>query len=81
MRKHADATRVVTTIELTNSSVNMTIQDNGKGFRPPRLTENLSVTGDLGLMGMLERVRLVGESLVVESKPGGGTRVIVRVTA
>lgn len=81
VRKHAGATRVVTTIELTSSSVKMMIQDDGKGFRPPRLTEHLAITGELGLMGMLERARLVGGSLVVESKPGRGTGVTVSVTA
>mgnify|MGYP006293300837 FL=1 len=79
VRKHADATRVVTTVELTDSVVKMTVEDNGKGFRPPTLTDHPTAAGKLGLIGMHERARLLGGSLVVKSEPGEGTKVIVSV--
>jgi len=79
VRKHADADRVVTTVELTDGAVNLTVEDNGKGFNPPTLTDHPTAAGKLGLIGMHERARLLGGSLVVESEPGRGTRVIVNV--
>jgi signal transduction histidine kinase len=79
VRKHADATRVVTTVELTDSAVKMTVEDNGKGFNPPTLTDHPTAAGKLGLIGMHERARLLGGSLVVDSQPGEGTKVIVNV--
>jgi signal transduction histidine kinase len=79
VRKHADATHVVTTVELTDSIVKMTVEDDGKGFNPPTLTDHPAAAGKLGLIGMHERARLLGGSLAVKSRPGQGTRVVVNV--
>lgn len=77
VKKHAQATKVVITVELTDSTIRMTVQDNGKGFKPPTPINRLAAMGKLGLIGMYERVRLLGGTLVVESEPGQGTKVIV----
>ena len=79
VRKHAQATEVTTTVELANSAVKMTVQDNGRGFMPPILTEAPENTDMLGLIGMNERVRLLGGTLLIESQPDQGTSVIVNV--
>jgi signal transduction histidine kinase len=79
VRKHAEATRVVTTVELSDSVVTMTVEDNGRGFHPPTLTDHPTAAGKLGLIGMHERARLLGGSLSVDSVPGEGTRVVVKV--
>ncbi len=76
--KHAAATEVVTTVELADSAIKMTIQDNGKGFKPPTPINHLAAMGKLGVIGMYERVRLVGGTLAVQSEPGQGTTVIVK---
>ena len=79
VRKHAHATSVVVTVEFTDGAVQLTLQDNGKGFSPPALTGDLAASGKLGLVGMYERARLLGGSLEVQSKAGLGTRVTVNV--
>ncbi|MEA3341533.1 MAG: GAF domain-containing protein [Chloroflexota bacterium] len=79
VRKHAQATEVVTTVELSNGAIKMIIQDNGKGFKPPKLTEHPTAAGKLGLTGMHERARLLGGVLEVNSEPGRGAKVIVNV--
>jgi signal transduction histidine kinase len=79
VRKHADATHVVTTVELTDSAVKMVVEDDGKGFNPPTLTDHPTTVGKLGLIGMHERARLLGGSLAVKSEPGAGTKVVVNV--
>jgi signal transduction histidine kinase len=79
VRRHAKATKVVTTVELGDTAVRLRIQDNGIGFRPPKLTDDLRAEDGLGLIGMHERVRLLGGSLRIESGPGSGTTVIAEV--
>lgn len=79
VRRHAAASRLITTVELHNGSVRMTIEDDGKGFRPPTLLDHPPLADRLGLIGMHERARLLGGTLTVDSAPGHGTRVIVDV--
>jgi signal transduction histidine kinase len=79
VRRHAEATRVVTSVELSDSVVTMTVEDNGKGFNPPMLTDHPTPGSKLGLIGMHERARLLGGSLSVDSAPGKGTKVVVNV--
>mgnify|MGYP001038819014 CR=1 FL=1 len=81
VRRHADASRVVTTVELGEGAVRLTVEDNGKGFSPPSLIDHPAAGGKLGLIGMHERARLLGGSLAVNSKPGEGTRIVVNVPA
>jgi signal transduction histidine kinase len=79
VKRHAQATNVLTTIEFTEGAVQMTIQDDGRGFRSPTHTADLAASGKLGLIGMYERARLLGGTLTVQSEPGQGTRVIVNI--
>ena len=79
VRRHARATKVATTVELADSSVRVTVEDNGIGFRPPKLTDDLRAEDGLGLIGMHERVRLLGGNLVIDSEPDRGTKVIADV--
>lgn len=79
VRKHAEARNVVTTVELRDSAVKVIVEDDGKGFDPPALTDHPAAGGKLGLIGMHERARLLGGRLIVDSKPGRGTRVTVSV--
>jgi len=55
----------------------MTIKDNGKGFELPERVGDLAKSGKLGLVGMQERVQLIGGKLALYSKPGEGTTVTV----
>ena len=55
------------------------VEDDGKGFDPDRVPDVARETGGLGLLGMRERVALVGGTLQIESSPGGGTCVYLRV--
>ena len=79
VRRHAKASKVTTTVELADSAVRMRIEDDGIGFRPPKLTDDLRAEDGLGLIGMHERVRLLGGSLQIESEPDSGTTVVAEV--
>jgi PAS domain S-box-containing protein len=75
VRKHAGADRVTVRLGVTKGQLVMSLVDNGHGFEPPEQTAELSVSGKLGLLGMRERVELLGGELEIISSPGGGTEV------
>lgn len=62
-------------VELTGSAdtVRMRITDEGAGFDPATLN------GGLGLVSMRERLHLIGGEIAIDSRPGGGTRIDVRI--
>jgi len=77
--RHAQATRAEITVQFDENRTRVTVSDNGKGFKPPKTTDDLARDGKLGLAGMQERARLLGGSLTVQSEPGKGTTVTVEV--
>ena len=79
--RHAQASQAEVIIDFRESKLQMTISDNGKGFQLPRTVSDLSRTGKLGLVGMEERVRLLGGSIRIQSEQGKGTTVIVEAPA
>jgi signal transduction histidine kinase len=79
VRRHSRASRVVTEVEFGESTVRISVEDNGQGFEPPGRTDDLAAMGKLGLVGMRERAQLIGGTVAVESELGKGTTVIVEV--
>jgi two-component system nitrate/nitrite sensor histidine kinase NarX len=74
--KHAQANRSVITFELAAADANITIEDDGEGFS---LEEVQRDSLHFGLKTMKERAEAVGGKLTIESVPGKGTKVIVRL--
>lgn len=76
IHKHADATRVNVLLERHDDEAVLVIEDNGKGY-----AENAMVSAEkaMGLTNMRERAALIGGRVEVESEPGSGTTVFVRV--
>jgi signal transduction histidine kinase len=72
--RHAQASRVHVSIQKLHDRVCMRIKDNGKSFEVERVLRSKG-NGRLGLLGMRERVEMVGGNLVVESAPRNGTTV------
>jgi signal transduction histidine kinase len=77
--KHSEATRVTVSFEYSDSTVKVTIRDNGKGFNIPPRVGDLAVAGKLGLTGVQERAQLLGGVLNIKSQPGKGTELSVEV--
>ena len=72
--KHAEATRVSIVVTRKEGSVTAVIEDDGQGFGAG------GGTGEgLGLVGMKERVGLLGGRLALESTEGAGTTVVAEV--
>jgi two-component system, NarL family, sensor histidine kinase DevS len=61
--------------EADGESLELTIEDNGVGFDPGGVVK----LGHQGLANTRERAATIGGSLAIDSKPGSGTRVLVRV--
>ena len=72
--RHADAHYVSVLLQRQRSNLVLIVEDDGRGFEPA------SDAGDgLGLAGMRERSALLKGEMEVESRPGEGTTVIVRI--
>lgn len=68
--RHAEARSVNIQVEQTGERLNLSVEDDGRGFDPAR-------SRGLGLIGMEERVANLGGSLSVQAAPGHGTRLAV----
>lgn len=77
--KHARAGRVSLIIEQRPDHVLAIIEDDGCGFETEAEQRAPHATRKLGLLGMGERVALAGGTFNVESVPGAGTTIFVRV--
>ena len=67
--KHADAEHVRIKIDERGESVRVTVEDDGAGF------DRAATNEGFGLLGMQERLALIGGTLEVSSTPGQGSRV------
>ncbi|HEY2543329.1 MAG TPA: GAF domain-containing protein [Gaiellaceae bacterium] len=72
--KHARASSVSIVLGRKRDSVTVVVEDDGVGFDPARTND-----AGLGLIGMRERVALVGGKLTIESRPGAGTTFVAEV--
>lgn len=77
IERHAGAQQVMITLHYGHDALDVEIADDGRGFVPPRA--DVSEPGKFGLRGMQERATLVGGTLEIESAPGKGTRLLVRM--
>ncbi|HEY6802745.1 MAG TPA: PAS domain S-box protein [Pyrinomonadaceae bacterium] len=75
--KHAQANNVAIVLERHAGQVSLFVEDDGLGFEW-QLPFPANDKG-LGLIGMRERAALVGGTLEIESQPGDGTTVVVRI--
>ena len=76
--RHAQASRVEVKITKTRDTVDMRIQDDGKAFDVEQMGQ-VRKSQRLGLLGMRERVEMVGGTFAVESAPGKGTAIHTRI--
>ena len=72
--KHAAARSVTVRLDHSGNGVTLVVQDDGTGFDPDDTRD-----GGVGLIGMRERVALVGGRLSIESAEGAGTMLTAEV--
>jgi PAS domain S-box-containing protein len=73
--RHAAARHVWIEVSQSQSVLELVVRDDGVGFDVAATQELATQRGRLGLLGMAERVHLLGGTLQVESEPGRGTRI------
>ncbi len=73
--KHASASSVLVALTKQNDVMELTIHDNGKGFKPEEVRTKPGSHSGFGLAIMRERAEMSGGSFVIQSIKGGGTRI------
>lgn len=76
--KHAQASQIWVTLDY-NDGVALTVGDDGKGFDPEAALSPRDTRTSWGLIGIQERSNLINAALSLESIPGGGTKLTVRL--
>ena len=75
VEKHAQASIINIVMEFRREMLTVTIEDNGTGFNTADNVGNES----FGLLGMRERINLLGGELIIKSEKGVGTKISIRV--
>jgi signal transduction histidine kinase len=73
IRQHSDARSVAIAIEAGDEGIHVEVSDDGSGFDPQSTLVRAARAGRLGLVGMHERMRMLGGSTQIDSRPGGPT--------
>jgi signal transduction histidine kinase len=79
--KHAAASYVSVLLERRGDHFILIAEDNGVGFRVSNDQAPDQPGGGLGLIGMHERAALIGAEIEIESAPGNGTTIYIKVPA
>ena len=77
-QKHADASRVDVRLRVVETGLELTVEDDGRGFALTEVQEDAQQRG-MGLMSMRERAELLNGSLSVGDSPRGGGKVVLHV--
>ncbi len=81
VREHAQASNVTIAVSASPGGAEAEIVDDGQGFEPEATLVRAARQGHLGLVGMHERVRMLGGRTQIESRRGGPTVISVRLPA
>ena len=73
--RHSGAPSAALSVDLKDEVMTVRLEDRGKGFETQK---GLAKHDSVGLSGLIERVRLVGGSLVIESMVGQGTTLLAQ---
>lgn len=77
IREHANASQVRISIAARNGRIDARVEDDGIGFHVARTLLECAKRGRFGLVGSSERIRLLGGTFDVRSRPGGPTAISV----
>jgi signal transduction histidine kinase len=73
VREHSGASMVEIRLRMRRSSIEVRVVDDGQGFEVGRALARAAQRGRLGIVGIGERVRMLGGSFEIDSAPGGPT--------
>jgi signal transduction histidine kinase len=73
--RHSGASRATLSLRREGNDAVLVVTDNGRGFEPSEAAE----PGHYGLANLRERAAAIGGQITIDSEPGQGTRIIVRL--
>jgi PAS domain S-box-containing protein len=74
--KHAQANHVWVALRCDADTLSLSVEDDGQGFDVPSEVSVARQPRGIGLVGMRERLELLGGRLEIKSQPGRGTRLV-----
>jgi signal transduction histidine kinase len=78
--RHAKASAVLVQVGAEDGAISVDVEDDGQGFDPEAVARREG-RRPWGLMGIRERVEILGGTIRIESAPGSGTHVEIRIPA
>jgi PAS domain S-box-containing protein len=76
--KHARASKVKVNVQNKNDNITVSVQDNGSGFNYNPKLHKMEHSG-FGLLSIYERIENIGGTLQIDTAPGKGTKVVLKV--
>ncbi len=77
--RYAQCTHISVLLQTRDNMLSVIVEDNGCGFKVDEVMNRQVGRTSLGLYGMIERAQLLGGTLDIESVPGRGTTIYLRV--
>jgi signal transduction histidine kinase len=79
--RHARAQHVWIELSRNDGALELAVRDDGVGFDAAKTLDQAPSRGHLGLLGMKERVQILGGDIEVDSEPGRGTSIRISFPA
>lgn len=79
INKHAQATRAAVKLTAAYPHIILRIEDNGKGFDVEKRAREIDSEKRMGLRSLQERTELLGGIMIVASKAGQGTKILIKL--
>ena len=73
--RHSRAQHIWIELDQNDAQLELTVRDDGVGFDVTRTLDRAASSPNLGLLGMKERMEILGGHLNIDSQPGRGTRI------
>jgi two-component system NarL family sensor kinase len=77
--KHAKATELIVTMQYLDDRFSLEIKDNGAGFNLPEKKHSAAPGSGVGLRSLFNRASIIGAELSIESSPGNGTAILIKL--
>jgi signal transduction histidine kinase len=77
IRKHANATKVNLRLQFKADKLSVEIRDNGNGFDLSHTLDSAISVGHMGLLGMKQRAETLGGDIIIKTREGTGTTIIM----
>jgi signal transduction histidine kinase len=78
IHKHAEASQAVVKLAAAHPHLILRIEDNGRGFDVEKRAREIDSEKRMGLRSLQERTDLLGGTMIVASKIGQGTRILIK---